>query len=108
MKRHPQESRSKRSTFSILFLLLPIPFLLVELAASLFGTKTLRVVHHVFLFIFFTLFSALVFKQLNFFSGLLAILLSSLGGLLFVILYYRLSLMRTAVTILSLLIIPVP
>ena len=93
---------------AILCLLLPVPFLLVELAASFFGSKTLRVVHHVFLFVFFTVFSALVLKQLSFFSGFLAILLSSLGGMLFVILYYRMSIMRTAVTVLSLLIIGVP
>ena len=105
---HGAKAQEILTFLAILCLLLPVPFLLVELAASLFGIKTLRVVHHVFLFIFFTLFSALVFKQLNFFSGLLAILLSSLGGLLFVILYYRMSLMRTAVTVLSVLIIAVP
>jgi hypothetical protein len=92
----------------ILCLLVPIPFLLVELAASLFGIKPLRVVHHLFLFVFFAVFSALVLKQLSFFSGFLAILISSLGGLLFVFLYYRMSIMRTAVTVLSVLIIAVP
>ncbi|MCI0415827.1 sulfatase-like hydrolase/transferase [bacterium] len=93
---------------AILCLLLPLPFLVIELAASFFGPRSLRAVHHVFLFVFFSGFSALVLKQLSFFSGFLAILFSSLGGLIFVILYYRMSIMRTAVTLLSVLIIAVP
>ncbi len=93
---------------AILCLLLPAPFLLVEWVLSFFSIKALRIVHHVFLFILFAIFSALVLKQLSFFSGILAILLSFSGSVLFVILYYRMSLFRTAITWLSPLIVAIP